>query len=864
MSPSIKKLSIKALSLIAIFALFYFFSPIVQNKLGLNRESKHTERDELFEEFVANTKLPVLDLYIGSESQKLLKKDKVKALNSFGHLFSDKESYVSCYIKTDYGVKKCKTRLKGDLADHISGKITSLRVKVKKGTFLGLSDFTLQNPKSRNGFRGILLYKMMKMFGVMGIKQVPVLYRLNNEIKGVVLVESHFSDSRIFELNKRRPGIIYKSYEDFIWKQRYANKKSRQHIFDLRRFDMDNKFLNYFMGNHPNIASVAREFDFQFNYNNTPFRVFNEGEVKKDPIKFNDYQRVLGVIRAYQEGMLDNDQIFNMKKIAYFVAISNLFSTWHGIVFTNMKFYWNPYSDLIEPVSYDNYVSGQHEFRFYQPFFFRVQTSDIFIEEYKNALADIKSKINEIIIELREEEIKILSEVQGSSITSASLDPYWINFSKKLDYLIANPPVKTSESKKMEIFKTQILNKNAYINNPLVLYRVNNELQIINTLNIPVVVKKMEFKYSDDIESEFRVPETKNNLGKYILNDINLSANDSEVKVTFNLFGKPQTELLQIIDYVNPISNLSRCQGVPLPSFIKRNGLNNYFIPIGSYKNVGSICLLSGYNNLTIESGAILEFNKDSRILLNGNLNIGTIGNGKTILTAQGSWRGIMVNGSKNSIIKNVDFLNGLQEDLYPYSGFINFHDSKITFKNVTIKNITAEDTINFISSNFIVDNVKIYNVSSDAIDFDFADGKILNSYFENVKGDALDFSNSNSTVQKNKFIKISDKAISAGEQSNIIASELDVSDSDSLAASKDGSNLSVLNSKGKNLKNGILVYKKKGLYTGAHAKTQKVIFEGVDNEYLCQRESSLLVGNVEAKCLLARIYDSYDLSGDR
>ena len=79
-------------------------------------------------------------------------------------------------------------------------------------------------------------------------------------------------------------------------------------------------------------------------------------------------------------------------------------------------------------------------------------------------------------------------------------------------------------------------------------------------------------------------------------------------------------------------------------------------------------------------------------------------------------------------------------------------------------------------------------NISSDAIDIDFSDGKIENIKFSGIKNDAIDFSGSNAKILNCYFENINDKIISVGERSNVNVSKIKAFNSFIGIASKDSS----------------------------------------------------------------------------
>ena len=68
----------------------------------------------------------------------------------------------------------------------------------------------------------------------------------------------------------------------------------------------------------------------------------------------------------------------------------------------------------------------------------------------------------------------------------------------------------------------------------------------------------------------------------------------------------------------------------------------------------------------------------------------------------------------------------------------------------------------------FSIKSCLFENIKYDALDIDFSNGEIVNSFFNKIGNDAIDFSGSRSEVSECKIFSTGDKAISAGEKSNI------------------------------------------------------------------------------------------------
>ena len=93
-------------------------------------------------------------------------------------------------------------------------------------------------------------------------------------------------------------------------------------------------------------------------------------------------------------------------------------------------------------------------------------------------------------------------------------------------------------------------------------------------------------------------------------------------------------------------------------------------------------------------------------------------------------------------------------------------------------------------------------NVINDAIDSDFSDLEINNSYFNNIGNDAVDGSGSKININNSYFNNIKDKGISAGERSKFKIINSHFTNNEIAIVSKDESILTIDNN---NLENNIL-----------------------------------------------------------
>jgi hypothetical protein len=142
---------------------------------------------------------------------------------------------------------------------------------------------------------------------------------------------------------------------------------------------------------------------------------------------------------------------------------------------------------------------------------------------------------------------------------------------------------------------------------------------------------------------------------------------------------------------------------------------------------------------------------------------------------------------------------------------------------------------------------VTFKNTTSDAFDSDFSSGTVENSVFENIGsqggGDGIDVSGSEVVVTSSNFKNISDKALSVGEGSNLRASGINVEHTNIGAASKDGSQLFLSDSRFSEIKKaGLMAYVKKPVYGPAEITAKALEFHSTKKQAIAQKGNKISI----------------------
>ena len=280
-------------------------------------------------------KLNRIDLYTNKKPFDKIKEKRATALEA-GILLSNDDDYIKGEVSLNYSdAVAVKFRLKGDWTDHLNGeKKWSYRLIIKGGeTLLGLRKFSLQHPKTRNFQWEWLFNKVIKDEDIIGLRYDFVNFNIHVEggttiINGIMALEESF-DKILIENNKKREGIILGFDEDLFWKDKEQS-------------------------NRLGLNETALDYHGPSSFKNATIKVYNENKVLSDP----KLSKQLSVAKELLEGLRNEtyklSEVFDIDKLTSYVAISNLFGSDHALIWHNLRIYYNPITNKLEPISFDS------------------------------------------------------------------------------------------------------------------------------------------------------------------------------------------------------------------------------------------------------------------------------------------------------------------------------------------------------------------------------------------------------------------------------------------------------------------------------------------------------------------------------
>ena len=551
-------------------------------------------------------------------------------------------------------------------------------------------------------------------------------------------------------------------------------------------------------------------------------------------------------LNNFLEGKEKLEDVFDLKKWAWFFAVTDLTYTYHGVALKSVKFYYNPINGKFEPIgsdghklvpNYSKYIvkkrptldstnfskakdkvsnkekkSKKFFLSIEKDFFFQNgQINYNFYTEYVKAIQKITSKkFLDNFFQIRREKIKKINSgiytdsyiYDYNTMRRSGIGIYY--FSKKEIYRRAQSLSKQFSVNSKALFIEENQNKLIFNNYDYNNFFLSGGKILCNNYDIHISELKINkktfyLKKNDKFNNSCKKISFKDNISNKIINfDIN----------KYNSFdNKPIKTKYNFLEYFY-------LSGKKLK--LKNNSTKidqNVFIPKG-YQ-----VLINGGQEIILENNAFIFSNSNWIV---GDLDQKTFIHGTKINHGGGI---IIYDNEKKSFFTNCkfEFLTGLKprrllddnnffEDRLIY-GSINIFQTNVVIKNSIFKNIYSEDALNIISSKYLIKNTLFEKTKYDAIDIDFSNGKILKSYFNNIGNDAIDFSGSNSEISFLKFKNIGDKSISVGENSLLNIYNIKGENSLIGIASKDGSKTYAENVEFINVDYPFAAYQKKKAY---------------------------------------------------
>ncbi|MFC2001745.1 right-handed parallel beta-helix repeat-containing protein [Chloroflexota bacterium] len=731
-----------------------------------------------------------------------------------GMLFASDEDYVPAQIRYQGQTVDVRLRLKGDLSPHWSGDKWSLRVKTRgDNTLFGMSEFSIQDPERRGHLNEWLFHKAIEREGIIAPRYYFIDVTLNGKHKGIYALEEHF-DKLLIEHNNRRAGPIV---------------RVRANMVDA----------------------------------------FQTGQISQDPVQYQEFLKAKDLLESFLNGSLETSQVFDIDKLARFMAICDVLSTTHATLSWNLNLYYNPITSKLEPISFDGgafenleSILCEPDHPYYWQFSENAFRDLRFFEKYVQELERVSqtSYLDELFDEL--------SEGLQNNLAIIHKDAPFFHFSKEL--FINN---QNYIRNKLNHFKDLPVFFDHYSGNGTIV------LEVGNYTSMPVEILGVTYKESQAFELKEprsilrgRMPSepVQYEMIELILpEDINWSNEYvSDLRMNFRLLGASQQRNVEVISWPRVSRNFTDTDLIrqepnveTFPFMVVDNVSQKISVEHGNWEFSENLIIPAGYT-VMIGEGTRLDLKNKAMILSYSPLMfIGSEDNPIIISSPDSSGQGIVVlNAEEQSLLENVIFknLSAPSQSGWQLTGAISFYESPVKISGCQfLDNKAGDDMLNIIRSEFEISNSLFRHTLFDAIDVDFGKGVIANSSFVDLGNDGIDVSGSMVTITECFINGAGDKGVSVGENSQVSINQIELKNCYIAVASKDTSQVTIENIEISTSEVGLAVYQKKSEFGPSVMITPLVDMINVATPYLVEEGSTLLVNNQKIDATQKNVYQT-------
>lgn len=759
---------------------------------------------------------PHLQIELEPKHRRAIEAMRHTALDK-GLIESAEQEEVRGLLRVGTTVSKIDLRLKGDYTDHLRGRKWSLRVSIDDGSsFLGMRRFSLQDPFTK-GFHGeSLFHETLRWLGVLAPRYQFADVDFCGMRFGIMAVEEHVA-TELLESQGRGDGVVV----------------------------------------HFDEAMVFHGLD---DYRQATIVPFGEGRLAGDAKLQAQARTAIAMLRGWIDGRARACDVFAVEPLAGFLACIQFHGSWHAQRWHNMRFYFDPLRQRLEPIGYDGNLQMRrplpgvvaHE----EDIAMRLLDDDVVHAAFERRLQELCDGVRDGSLTQR------LREVEREALQLLHRECWLLG------------PFPAGELEERARFfdaanrpRTR-LDATHYLGPlPLQVHAhgldQGTEIAFRNLGARPVTVESLTWAALEGNATDgplalapgaslpLRVPAA--GAGGPGRATLVAEAAPSPAFAAIEVTLRDGDQVARQRAVRNPPATASD----PIPAatvenvlqtfpFVARDAQGRLAIGPGRHEVHRHLCVPAG-SALTLAAGTTLRFAPGAGIVARGPVHAaGTADEPVRLEAMAGTWPGVFVleagarsRWSHATIADTAGFaIAGWQP-----TGAVTFARSDCDLAHCTFTGNRAEDALNIVHAEFSLTDSRVLDTASDAFDGDFVRGTVARCGFEKVGGDAVDFSGSDVVVEDLFATSIRDKAISAGERSTVRARRIVAREVGTGAASKDGSTLVLDDAQIEQAAvAGVFVYVKKAEYGIASATVADLRTTGPAPRARVQRGNRLVL----------------------
>ena len=797
-------------------------------------------------------RLPVLDLDLDKQAMEILSQNRAEALRS-GLLETGPDSWVRGKLKwnASESTVPVRVRLKGDWLDHLNAGKWSFRIALVGDRFWnGMQTFSLQHPGTRYFLHEWFLHECWKQEGVLTTSYDFAELRLNGQSLGLYAVEEHF-EKYLVERQGRREGPILKLDESGFW---------------------DGLQQQIAIAGEPSPAIRLPSAHAQ----NAAIEPFDPDRTAENPDLSAMSRRAASLVAQFRSGARPASDLFDLDKLARFYAIADVMDAHHSTAWHNLRFYYDPVTDRLEPVGFDGFGTGPSE----RPSFLLQGYSgpdDARPVELQDLLFLDTSFVSSYLEYLNRYSSPAFLEGFFDSVASSRLPRELALLREYPQYIFEDQTFIRS----VQFKRAMLLPQEAYC------FQVNRtgrgaEWSLRNTHTFPVLLlgyapgeRGAWTRFPDpvwfppapdrplwsetrrdssgawmEMLEHFRSPAGALSAGKGWADPKTLSIPEANKWLVYQLPGLDSLfrQEINASPAIAPQTPRQELFGRAFPARDPRWEVSNKrirFLP-GRHTIPEMLVIPEGYS-VEAGPGVSLDFVSGGGFISASPVHFAGRAEEPVLVTSSdGSGKGFTVLAPNTaSSLEYVVFerLQALSWKDWAQTGAVTFAGASVRLTDCIFRNTQSEDALNLVQCEVEMDRCLFLNTPSDGFDCDFCKGTIRNAAFRECKNDGLDLSGSRLRLESSTIDHCGEKGISVGERSDFACFDTRITGAPTAIAVKDQSVAIADKLALESCGTGFAVFCKKTEYGPARLIVREHEEKNLERLYDVQKGSTLQLG---------------------
>ncbi len=286
----------------------------------------------------SESELPALVIDMAYAEYDQILGQREEALSA-GVVLAGNQDFVPADIRYEDETIPVVMRLQQGVAVHLGeGEKWNYEVRTRNDQLLAdMQRFYLIDPADNNWLNEWAFNEALRREGLVAGRYKFVRLFLNGDYKGIYAVQEGFGPELI-AANGRQEGVLVEFDADPLWET-------------IAYYDGD-----YQSATADPITNLGSA-DFRFFEVDT----FRDAAIADDPLLSAQKDSAIGLLRGLQSGELPASEVFDVEKYGRFLALTDLWAAAQSTSLTNLRYYFDPETRLLEPASFNANPFGSPE-----------------------------------------------------------------------------------------------------------------------------------------------------------------------------------------------------------------------------------------------------------------------------------------------------------------------------------------------------------------------------------------------------------------------------------------------------------------------------------------------------------------------